>query len=214
MFAAFKGWRLWAVVVSVVLLLVVSAGFARIVMFRSFRSASGSMQPTLQEGDGFFADTSAYAGTTPQRGDVIVFRIPNEGATIFDKRVVGLPGDHIQFVKGVVRINGNPAQLRGMGMYKVDCTDFNCTNARQYLETLPGGHAHRIIRVEDDSPVEDSSVITVPPDSYFVAGDNRDNSRDSRMDDFGFVPRNTIVGRVEVKYFDGATKRVVWEHVQ
>jgi len=214
MFAAFKGWRLWAVVVSIVLLIAVSAGFSRLLMFRSFYSASGSMRPTLQEGDRFFADTSAYARTRPRRGDVIVFRLPNEGASIFDKRIVGLPGDHVQFVKGVVRINGSPAQLRGMDMYKVDCTDFGCTNARQYLETLPDGHAHRIIRVDDESPVEDTAVITVPRHRYFVVGDNRDNSRDSRMDDFGYVPRDAIVGRVEVKYFDGATKHAVWEHVQ
>jgi signal peptidase I len=216
MFAGFKGRRFWSVAAGLaIFFLLVAIVIARLFVFQSFYSASGSMAPTLPRGDNYLVSTLAYNFSAPQRGDVVVFRPPHHSNQIWVKRVVGIPGDRVQFLNGVVRINGVPAQLRLLGTNPEKCEGSQqvCATATRYLETLPGSSPHLIQREDFASPYADTLVYAVPANSYFVVGDDRDNSMDSRMDDVGFVPANAIVGKVTTKYFDGTKRSWTWETV-
>ena len=182
-----------------------------------FRIPSGSMLPTLHIGDLILVNKYAYGVRlpvihtkiidvgSPQRGDVMVFRFPHNTSQDYIKRVVGLPGDRVEYLNRRLIINGEPVPLRRIERYfeegRVQYYD-------QYVETL-GRVEHRII-VNDGPGVPavpayqhthpqacrytaEGVSCTVPPGHYFVMGDNRDNSEDSRF--WGFVPEGNIVGR-------------------
>jgi signal peptidase I len=186
-------------------------------LFEPFRIPSGSMIPTLQIGDLILVNKYVYGIRLPvlnrtalelghpQRGDVIVFRYPHQPSQDYIKRVVGLPGDHIDYHDRTLTINGTVVSMKEVGPY------FDPGRVQSYLqydETL-GNVAHRVIFLEGDgTPIHpamqhtnrDACVYsaggvacTVPPNSYFVMGDNRDNSEDSRF--WGFVPDRNVVGR-------------------
>jgi signal peptidase I len=204
--------RLYSVIGILILFIAGRWAFAAF-LYQPFNIPSGSMSPTLNVGDNFFASKSAYMNAPPQRGDVVIFHVPREWNVLYTKRIIGAPGDRVQFVKGIVYINGRASQLHDLGTFPIDCTAVGCTNAHQYAETFPGERAHRILRIDGIDFSENTGVFAVPASSYFVAGDNRDNSRDSRSDDFGFVPARAIVGKVAIKYFDGVNRRWVWQTV-
>ncbi len=197
------------------------ASIIRILLYQPFFAPSGSMIPTLHRGENFFVSKFAYGysrysvpfapplfqgrifAREPKRGDVIVF---HEGQTGADwiKRVVGLPGDKVQMIKGRLYINGElvprtPIEPRA----KVESRDGKIVEAPTYQEALPGGGAHKIIEIEGDNGLNDDTKLFITPQgSYFVLGDNRDNSSDSRIapefGGVGFVPFESLIGRAEV----------------
>ncbi len=181
---------LWAAVIAIVI---------RTFAYEPFNIPSGSMIPTLLVGDYLFVSKTAYGYSkfsfpggvvpvegriwegAPQRGDVGVFRPPGEPETDFIKRVIGLPGDHIQVRNGILNINGEPVQRQRVEDY-VDPDDPLARPVPQYTETLPGGVTHPIVEAEGDlGELDNTPIYVVPEGHYFMMGDNRDRSNDSRM---------------------------------
>jgi signal peptidase I len=169
-------------------------------LFEPFRIPSDSMMPTLLDGDFIFVNKFTYglrlpvANTevvrlgSPQRGDVVVFRLPADPATNYIKRLVGLPGDHIVVREKRVYVNGQPQMLTPDGIYE----GFGHTGAQVALEQL-GAVPHRVLYIPGRPSYDFDAVV--PAGHYFMMGDNRDNSRDSRFPEVGFVPEDLIVGR-------------------
>ncbi len=192
--------------------------------FQPFDIPSGSMVPTLQRGDYLFVSKFAYGYTRyslpfapawfttrvfaglPKRGDVVIFVHPRDG-TDWVKRIVGLPGDTVQMKGGRLLINGEMAARRRVEPgFKTEGPFGDAIVAPTYDETLPGGATHRIIETDDGhGPLDDTDVFLTPPNAYFVLGDNRDNSVDSRLGTdkggVGFVPLENIVGRAAMIYY-------------
>lgn len=185
-----------------------------------FYVPSGSMEPTLLIGDALLASKYPYGysaaslpvnvalpstgrvfGALPNRGDVVVFRWPGDKSQVWVKRVVGLPGDHVQMREGRLWINGQPVVLRSDGTGQAEDEEGHGTPAARYIETLPGGVTHTIFKLRDHAFLDNTPDVIVPPDRLFVMGDNRDNSADSRVrvDDggVGLLPVENLVGRVD-----------------
>lgn len=166
-----------------------------------FRIPSRSMVPTLLVGDFILVNKFEYGLRLPvfhteildlgepERGDVMVFRYPRDPSVDYIKRVIGLPGDTIAYRRGQLYINGEPVPVKPLGLYVGDGAPNVPT--RLEIETLPGDIEHPILdeitRLGPEQP-----TITVPPHHFFVMGDNRDNSADSRI--WGFVPERNLVG--------------------
>jgi signal peptidase I len=191
-----------------------------------FYVPSGSMQPTLGIGDLLLATKFSYgynryslpfaSGPTPtqqlfaslpQPGDVVVFRKPGNTAQTLVKRVVGLPGDHIQMKGGRLWINSHELALRSDGSGKVEdgpgeAAPGTYFDAGRYVETLPNGHEHPIFKKIWGAYYDDTREVVVPPGNVYVMGDNRDDSADSRVspeeNGVGFLPAANIVGRARV----------------
>ena len=217
------------------------AGVFRTLFFQPFWIPSGSMKDTLLIGDFLFVNKMAYGysqhscpfsmcvfidgrwfGSEPEAGDVVVFRHPVNGAD-FIKRVIGLPGDRIQFVDGVLYINEEAAPQRPDGVFeevydrqgaagslplcKNMAVGFGATCEKdRFIETLPNGREHAILNARD-SQLDNTGVYTVPEDHYFFVGDNRDNSTDSRVMPpvgVGFVPFENLIGRADRVMFSSA----------
>jgi len=185
------------------------AAFAiRTVLFQPFSMPSGSMEPTLQVGDYFFASKYAYGygrfsapfgllpidgrvlGSPPRRGDIVVFRPRSDLETDYVKRIVGLPGERIQMIDGRLYINHVPVKLEDLGDYSTD----EIRSARLQRETLPEGVSYLVIDYPVSSVGDDTAEIVVPAGEYFMLGDNRDNSADSRFA-MGTVPYANLVGK-------------------
>lgn len=164
-----------------------------------FRIPSGSMLPSLYIGDFILVNKFAYGiklpvlnrkiieTGEPERGDVIVFRYPKNPDLDYIKRVIGLPGDHIQYYNKVLYINGKPVERDFVGQYKGPGQTF----ANEYVEDLQGD-VHSILLMPARPRTYEGEYI-VPEGSYFVMGDNRDNSNDSRV--WGTVPEENLVGK-------------------
>ena len=195
--------------------------------YEPFNIPSGSMIPTLLVGDYLFVSKFSLgysrhslpfslplidgriAFTEPQRGDIVVFKLPRDNQTDYIKRLIGLPGDRIQLRGGILHINGVPVKRRRIKDFLTQHGNGRVTRTTQYIETLPGGREHPVLEVTDESPFDNTTVYTVPAGHYFAMGDNRDRSSDSRFSDVGFVPMVNLVGRAEFLFFsiDGS----VWE---
>src|SRR5690606_27494815 len=146
-------------------------------------------------------------GEAPERGDVAVFKLPRDNETDYIKRVIGLPGDRIQMIDGILQINGTPVQRRQIEDYIDEDTGqrFN-----QYIETLPNGVSHPIIEISDHDTYDNTGVFEVPAGHYFMMGDNRDNSLDSRAT-VGYVPAENLIGRADVLFFSIADGAAIWQ---
>lgn len=188
--------------------------------FEPFFIPSGSMVPTLLVGDYLFVNKFTYGyshysfpfspdvfsgrvlGGMPKRGAVIVFRPPGEPATDFIKRVIGLPGDTIQVTGGQLLINGTQVPRTDAGNFTDDSSGGPVV-AREYMETLPGGKTHAILKETDDGFANNTPVYTVPAGDLFMMGDNRDDSEDSRFMDgpVGYVPIENVVGPADLIFF-------------
>jgi signal peptidase I len=181
----------------------------RFVFFQPFDAPSESMSPTVNEGDYFFVSLRAFSAHDPERGDVVVFSTPKGE---FVKRIVGIAGDRIQMVGGRFVLNGKPVARRQIENFTVDDAIAGTLPIRQFVETLPSGRSYRTLDMVDNAPFDNTQMFTVPADHYFVMGDNRDNSDDSRLD-MGYIARRDLVGRIAVKFIDGHRHAPSWSSV-
>jgi len=183
--------------------------------FESFHIPSSSMEPTLEVGDRLLVSKPSYGfnkhsfffdigwedkvwADEPKRGDVAVFS--NKGNTDYIKRVIGVPGDRIQMRSGRLYINGRIIEREFIR--RVRYTNYQGTPqiVNEYRETLPGGLSHLIYETSDTGPSDNTAEIVVQPGHFFMMGDNRDNSNDSRAD-VGQVPLKYFVGKAQVTTF-------------
>jgi signal peptidase I len=218
----------------------------RILLFQPYTIPSASMEPNLYEGDYIIVSKFSYGyskhsipfspplfsgrlfGHAPTRGDIIVFKLPREAATTrtdYIKRLIGMPGDHIQVKQGLVYINDKPVERKAAPMGTEDMGAGVTTPVQRSWETLPNGRTFLTNSYGPDNPADNTGVYVVPPHCYFMMGDNRDNSLDSRFDPampstmtgsstcawdpsvdrfvpndagVGFVPEEDLVGRARL----------------
>ncbi len=200
--------------------------FIRQFVVEAFKIPSGSMIPTLRIGDHLlvnkfvygpripFTDTRLFTGAEPKRGDIIVFKYPENETKNFIKRVVGLPGDKIEIKNGVLFINDQPVAVKEKGVYNDQ--DEKALSPfypkPELLEEQLGIVKHQILYLHTQTGYDFGPVL-VPKDSAFVMGDNRDNSQDSRV--WGFVRMNKILGKAFIIYWswDGDDRWVRWERI-
>ena len=206
----------------------------RTLLFQPFNIPSGSLIPTLLIGDYLFVSKYSYGyskysipfspnlfsgrilGTPPKRGDVAVFKLPLDNQTDYIKRVIGLPGDKIQLINARLYINGQMVPREPTQKITTRDQFGNEVEVPTYNETLPGGVTHLIIQRDGDNGFySNTPVYEVPPGDYFMMGDNRDNSTDSRVPPeqggVGYVPFENFVGRAELIFFSMKQDAPVWE---
>jgi len=213
---------------TVVYAMLIAIGI-RTVAFEPFNIPSGSMIPTLLVGDYLFVSKYSYGysrfslplspplfsgrvfGHPPERGDVAVFKLPRDTSVDYIKRIIGLPGDRIQMIHGQLFINGTQVQRDPIGDYVAD-GDGPKMLLKEYIETLPGGRRHDILKASDDQPLDNTQEYKVPDGYVFAMGDNRDNSLDSRVQNaVGFIPLENLVGRAEFIFFSVDATAPWWE---
>jgi len=217
--------------VRVVINALIIAMVIRTFLFQPFNIPSESMKATLLVGDYLFVSKYSYGythfslpfsprlfsgrifGSAPKRGDVVVFRLPRDDSIDYIKRVIGLPGDKIQMIDDMLYINGAPVKRERVDDY-VSEEDGATQRVKQYRETLPNGVSYVTMDLTENGFLDNTQVYTVPPDHYFMMGDNRDNSTDSRvLSQVGYVPYENIIGKAQIIFFslkDGIHAWEVW----
>ena len=203
----------------------------RTVGFEPFNIPSGSMIPTLLVGDYLFVSKFTYGfsrysmpfspdlfsgrifGSVPKRGDVVVFKNEHADYEDYIKRIIGLPGDHIQVRGGNLYVNGQPVARRPVGDVRAEDEGGGSIMEEEYAETLPGNVTHLIAKMGEDGPQNNTPDYVVPEGNLFAMGDNRDNSLDSRFSadntepglrnsqGVGYLPIENVVGRAEFIFF-------------
>jgi signal peptidase I len=210
-----KGDFFKTLMVAILIALVIRTFF-----YEPFNIPSGSMLPTLEIGDYLFVSKMSYGyskaslplgiiqfdgrvfETAPEQGDVIVFKLPSNPKIDYIKRLVGLPGDKIQVIKGRLYINNALIPREMIGLKRVPKPEGGYENLTQYIETLPNGMRHYIYEESDFEPLDNTEEFVVPEGHYFFMGDNRDNSQDSRVQSLvGYVPNDNLVGRADILFF-------------
>lgn len=204
--------------VKVFLQAILLALVIRTLLFQPFSIPSGSMMPTLLVGDYLFVSKFAYGyskhsmpfspdvmdgriwAAEPERGDVAVFKFPPKPSVDYIKRVIGLPGDRIQMRNGLLFINGEQVRRESNGSYRPDGRYDRGTEIPVFRETLPNGVSYDTLDLTTSGPGDNTREFVVPAGHYFMMGDNRDNSEDSRFD-VGFVPFENLVGRANIIFF-------------
>ena len=228
--------RRWLNTIGEIAAVLAVVALAKSAIAEPYYVPSGSMEPTLLIGDELLATKFPYGyssaslplsialprtqrilGALPERGDVVVFRHPANRSQVWVKRVIGLPGDHVQMRNGRLWINGEQLGLRHDGSALTGEDGGPQLSATRYIETLPGGRVHPILKLRGYSSVDDTLEVVVPVDHVFVMGDNRDNSADSRIPvaegGVGLLPTSDLIGRVEsiVGSFDlKTTSEPIW----
>lgn len=223
-------WENIKVITQAILIAVVIRTF----LFQPFNIPSSSLVPTLLVGDYLFVSKFSYGysrysfpfglpgfsgrvwSAEPQRGDVAVFKLPRDNSTDYIKRVIGLPGDRIQMIDGHLHINGEPVKKEKLGGHRVNAGAGHSDEGTLYQETLPNGVSYTVQELEKfgNKLGRNTDVYTVPPNHYFMMGDNRDNSLDSRdmgPNGVGFVPFDNFVGRAEIVFFSISEDSSVWK---
>jgi signal peptidase I len=215
--------------VRVVVHALIIALVIRTFLFQPFNIPSGSMKATLLVGDYLFVSKYSYGyshfsfpfspplfsgrifASPPQRGDVVVFRLPKDTSTDYIKRVIGLPGDKIQVVDGVVHINGVAVKREPAPPFIEREEGRLETPVRRWKETLPNGVSYYTLDLVENGFADNTQVYTVPAGQYFMMGDNRDNSTDSRFSQVGTVPFENIIGRAQIIFFSVYDGERAWE---
>jgi signal peptidase I len=192
------------VVAALVVLGVVAQGAAswfRWAVLEPLVIPSAAMAPTLQVGDSVLVDKGAYRARDPLRGEIAVFRFPDNPRLIFIKRLIGLPGDEIEISGSDVTVNGHRLERTVQEDFVLpEYGPWKGTPMQAELERTPEGFSYLVLHPVHP-PFATSRRWTVPPDSYFVLGDNRDQSADSRNSRNTFVPRANLLGQVVSRYF-------------
>lgn len=189
----------------------------RVLIFEPFYIPSGSMNATLLEGDYIFATKYDYGYSKfsipfspniiskrwpswkPERGDIVIFRPPHHMSIRYIKRLIGLPGDQIQMIGGVLHINGKKVDTNYIGKRKLSDDDGKVHEYNEYQERLPSGRTYNTL-LDPMSWRRNTKVFEVPPGHYFFLGDNRDNSLDSRYT-LGYVPEENLIAKAKMIYF-------------
>lgn len=200
----------------------------RSILFEPFNIPSGSMIPTLLVGDYLFVSKYSYGysrysfplaavpfegrlfADEPERGDVAVFRLPSNTSVDYIKRVVGLPGDKIQLKRGQLYINGDLLPRRIVGT-KTQTSGSRALTVTSYEETMPNGKSYIIQELSDNDRMDNTGIYEVPEGHYFMMGDNRDQSKDSRFLDVGMIPHENLIGRAEFLFFSVDQSARIWE---
>ena len=218
----------WWDLIKILLYALVIALIERTFFFQPYNIPSGSMEETLMVGDFLFVEKFAYGysryslpwgrllpefgrvwASPPQRGDVAVFALPSEPSRDFVKRIIGLPGDRVQVLYGVVYLNDKPLPRTRASDYVEDQNGY-WHHVVRYRETLPGGKSYYVLDREIEGEYDTTPIYTVPAAHYFMLGDNRDDSDDSRGI-VGYVPSENLVGRAQLKFFSiDERKTTVW----
>ncbi|MDA9624853.1 signal peptidase I [Candidatus Pelagibacter bacterium] len=196
----------------------------RSLMFQPFYIPSSSMEPNLLIGDRIFVSKYTYGFskhsfpfspniinkrffyTQPTQGDLVVFKTPADNRTDYIKRLIGLPGDEIQFIEGIIYINSKKIIRKKIDNKnkKVRCGKFTL-EVDTYLETLPNGSQH-IAAYSKVGSMKNTKSFKVPKNHFFFLGDNRDCSRDSRyLDSVGYVSSMNLVGKAQIIFFSNDT---------
>ncbi|KAA3520000.1 signal peptidase I [Agrobacterium vitis] len=217
--------------IKVIIQALVLAMVIRTVLFQPFTIPSGSMMPTLLVGDYIFVNKFSYGyskyslpfsldlfsgrilESEPKRGDVVVFRFPPNPDIDYIKRLVGLPGDRIQVTDGVLLVNGKPVPKVPDGTFTSDYRMDAGLDVPVFRETLDNGVNYDTLDETQNSAGDNTREFTVPAGHYFMMGDNRDNSADSRFD-VGMVPAENLIGRASVIFFslgNNTSFREIWK---
>ncbi len=204
--------------IKTVIYAILIAVLIRSFWFEPFKIPSGSMYPTLYVGDYLFVSKYTYGYSKhslpfslplfegriwkgyPQRGDVLVFKNPQDNKTDYIKRVIGMPGDKIKLEKGRLFINGQIVERKDEREFVIRQKNGDTERFRQYVEVLPEGREHDILEISDSDLNDNFGEVKVPDGHYFMMGDNRDRSDDSRVN-VGFVPLENVVGKARVLFY-------------
>lgn len=218
----------WLEVVKTIVYALIIAGVIRSFLFQPFNIPSGSMEDTLLIGDYLFVSKSTYGYSRysfpfglipfqgrfavmsePKRGDIVVFKFPPDNSTDYIKRLIGLPGDRVQMRDGVLYINDVAVPKEKIDDY-VEMIGGEPRNIPRYRETLPNGVSYEVLDRDPQGNLDNTQVFVVPEGHYFMMGDNRDNSADSRVD-VGYVPFENFVGKAQIIFFSTNGEARIWE---
>ncbi len=209
----------WELVRSLIIAILLATVF-RSFGYEPFHIPSGSMKPTLLEGDYIFVSKPSYGYSRysfpfglppfegrifedkPERGDVIVFKLPSQPSINYIKRLIGMPGDVIQMKHGVLYINNQRVPKERVDDFIQKDISGSVKRIPRYIETLPNGVKHYVLDEGDNMPLDNTDTYHVPDGHYFFMGDNRDNSADSRvLQAVGYVDEKYLVGKETGVFF-------------
>nr|MEA2799829.1 signal peptidase [Phenylobacterium sp.] len=205
-------------IVKTIVYALLIALFLRVLFFQPFTIPSASMEPNLYEGDYIIVSKWTYGYSKhsipfspplfpgrilahqAHRGDIVVFKLTRDNSTDYIKRIIGLPGDRIQMKQGLLFLNGKQVPRVSLGTVREESGYGFAHDVTRYRETLPGGKSYITNDFGPDGPLDNTDVFVVPEGHYFMMGDNRDNSADSRDPDggVGYVPAENLEGKAQL----------------
>ncbi len=214
--------------IKIIIQALLLAVIVRTLLFQPFSIPSGSMMPTLLVGDYLFVSKMSYGyskhslpfspdifdgriwGESPERGDIAVFKLPSNPDVDYVKRVIGLPGDRVQMKGGILHINDVAVTREHTDEFTPEGRYAISRKVPVYTETLPNGVSYLTLDITPNGEADNTRVFEVPAGHYFMMGDNRDNSLDSRFD-VGFVPFENFVGKAKLLFFSVSSGASPWQ---